>query len=105
MIPPKKQNTVLQEGRAQETAMRLPLFKLTSSSTWPIPIKLFRRPWLKNLASEVANLHTKKTMHILMSNWEASALNENQVEYAYIDAYSSYKIGHKLLVETGIMAS
>ncbi|KAK6921479.1 3'-5' exonuclease domain [Dillenia turbinata] len=65
----------------------------------------FRRPGLKDLAIEVANLCMKKPNHVCMSNWEARVLNENQVEYACIDAYASYKIGHKLLVETGIMAS
>lgn len=59
----------------------------------------FRRPGLKDLALEVAGLNMKKPKHVSMSNWEARVLNENQVEYACIDAYASYKIGHMLLLE------
>lgn len=59
----------------------------------------FRRPGLKDLALEVAGIYMKKPKHVSMSNWEARVLNENQVEYACIDAYASYKLGHKLLIE------
>ncbi|XP_027114876.1 3'-5' exonuclease-like [Coffea arabica] len=59
----------------------------------------FRRPGLKDLASDVVGLYMKKPKHVCMSNWEARVLNENQVEYACIDAYASYKIGHKLIME------
>ncbi|KAI3744253.1 hypothetical protein L1987_57330 [Smallanthus sonchifolius] len=59
----------------------------------------FRRPGLKDLAMDVLGLHMKKPKHVCMSNWEARVLNENQVEYACIDAYASYKIGHKVLLE------
>ncbi|XP_059279546.1 3'-5' exonuclease-like [Lycium ferocissimum] len=59
----------------------------------------FRRPGLKDLAWEVASLNMKKPKHVCMSNWEARELNNDQVEYACIDAYASYKIGHKLLLE------
>lgn len=59
----------------------------------------FRRPGLKDLALEVAGLNMKKPKHVSMSNWEARVLNDNQVEYACIDAYASYKIGYKPLVE------
>ncbi|KAK3023321.1 hypothetical protein RJ639_043508 [Escallonia herrerae] len=58
----------------------------------------FSRPGLKDLAREVAGLYMKKPKHVCMSNWEARVLNEDQVEYACIDAYASYKIGHKLLL-------
>ncbi|KAI3763969.1 hypothetical protein L2E82_13967 [Cichorium intybus] len=56
----------------------------------------FRRPGLKDLASEVAGIHMKKPKHVCMSNWEARVLNESQVEYACVDAYASYKIAYKL---------
>ncbi|KAK9291616.1 hypothetical protein L1049_019565 [Liquidambar formosana] len=59
----------------------------------------FRRPGLKDLALEVTGLTMKKPKHVCMSNWEARVLNENQVEYACIDAYASYKIGHNLIIE------
>ncbi|KAK1425535.1 hypothetical protein QVD17_20888 [Tagetes erecta] len=59
----------------------------------------FRRPGLKDLAKDVLGLHMKKPKHVCMSNWEARVLNENQVEYACVDAYASYKIGHKVLLE------
>ena len=59
----------------------------------------FRRPGLKDLAMDVLGLHMKKPKHVCMSNWEAKVLNENQIEYACIDAYASYKIAHKILLE------
>jgi len=59
----------------------------------------FRRPGLKDLAFEVSGLSMKKPKHVCMSNWEARVLNENQVEYACIDAYASYRVGQKLLFE------
>lgn len=59
----------------------------------------FRRPGLKDLALEVADLRMAKPRHVVMSNWEVRELSESQVEYACIDAYASYKIGHKLLIE------
>ncbi|KAJ0462277.1 putative DNA helicase [Helianthus annuus] len=58
----------------------------------------FRRPGLKDLAKDVLGLHMKKPKHVCMSNWEARELNESQVEYACVDAYASYKIGHRLFV-------
>ncbi|KAF8018312.1 hypothetical protein BT93_H3261 [Corymbia citriodora subsp. variegata] len=57
----------------------------------------FRRPGLKDLALEVVGLVMDKPKHVSMSNWEARVLNVNQVEYACIDAYASYKIGVSLL--------
>ncbi|KAK9051155.1 hypothetical protein SSX86_027781 [Deinandra increscens subsp. villosa] len=60
----------------------------------------FRRPGLKDLAMEVLGLHMKKPKHVCMSNWEARVLNENQVEYACIDAYASYKIAWSLRIES-----
>ncbi|KAF8392711.1 hypothetical protein HHK36_023060 [Tetracentron sinense] len=59
----------------------------------------FRRPGLKDLAWEVVNLYMPKPKHVCLSNWEARVLDEKQVEYGCIDAYASYKIGHKLLIE------
>ncbi|XP_004231298.1 3'-5' exonuclease-like [Solanum lycopersicum] len=59
----------------------------------------FSRPGLKDLASAISGLYMTKPDHVCQSNWEASVLSEAQVEYACIDAYASYKIGHKLLME------
>ncbi|PIN18009.1 DNA helicase [Handroanthus impetiginosus] len=57
----------------------------------------FWRPGLKDLAQEICQLNMRKPKHVCMSNWEARVLSEAQVEYACIDAFASYKIGHKLL--------
>ncbi|KAL3538290.1 hypothetical protein ACH5RR_001656 [Cinchona calisaya] len=70
--------------------------KALAMRRWP---GRFRRPGLKDLAWEVVGLYMKKPKHVCMSNWEARVLNDNQVEYACIDAYASYKIGHKLIME------
>ncbi|XAR52709.1 DNA helicase [Bertholletia excelsa] len=67
-----------------------------AKARWP---GRFRRPGLKDLAADVASLNMAKPKHVSMSNWEARVLNEGQVEYACIDAYASYKIGHKLILE------
>ncbi|KAI3719958.1 hypothetical protein L6452_20864 [Arctium lappa] len=67
-----------------------------AKTKWP---GRFHRPGLKDLAIDVVGLYMKKPKHVCMSNWEARELNENQVEYACIDAYASYKIAHKLLIQ------
>ena len=63
------------------------------------PRKFFVKPGLKFLAREVVGLYMQKPMHICQSNWEARVLDAEQIEYACIDAYASYRIGHKLLKE------
>ncbi|XP_076918916.1 3'-5' exonuclease-like [Bidens hawaiensis] len=70
--------------------------RVAAIKKWP---GRFRRPGLKDLAMDVLGMHMKKPKHVCMSNWEAKELNENQVEYACLDAYASYKIGHKVLLE------
>ncbi|XP_009592626.1 3'-5' exonuclease-like [Nicotiana tomentosiformis] len=67
-----------------------------AKSTWP---GRYSRPGLKDLAKDICGLYMPKPKHVCMSNWEARVLSESQVEYACIDAYASYKIGHKLLME------
>lgn len=59
----------------------------------------FRRPGLKDLASEVMGLFMPKPKHVCLSNWQSRVLDNQQIEYACIDAYASYWIGHKLLIE------
>ncbi|GAB2298317.1 hypothetical protein Dimus_032385 [Dionaea muscipula] len=70
--------------------------KAEAKSRWP---SRFRRPGLKDLAWEVAGLRMEKPKTVSMSNWENRVLTEKQIEYACIDAYASYKIGHKILIE------
>lgn len=70
--------------------------RVLAMQRWP---GRFRRPGLKDLAWEVTCMAMKKPKHISMSNWEARVLNDSQIEYACIDAYASYKIGHKLIIE------
>ena len=70
--------------------------RVLAMQRWP---GRFRRPGLKDLALEVTSLVMMKPKHISMSNWEARVLNDSQIEYACIDAYASYKIGHKLIIE------
>lgn len=67
-----------------------------AKARWPYR---FRRPGLKDLARELCGLNMLKPKHVCMSNWEARVLSEAQVEYGCIDAFASYKIGHKLLFE------
>jgi ribonuclease D len=59
----------------------------------------FRGPSLKELASEVVGLYMRKPKDICMSNWEVRVLTKEQIEYACIDAYASFRIGCKLLME------
>ena len=57
------------------------------------------RAQLERTCLEIVGLNMRKPKDISMSNWEARLLNEAQIEYACIDAYASYRIGHKLLME------
>lgn len=57
----------------------------------------FDRPGLKDLAREIVGLDMKKPLHVTKSNWEARVLNEDQIEYACIDAYASYRVGKEVV--------
>ncbi|CAH9087550.1 unnamed protein product [Cuscuta europaea] len=59
----------------------------------------FSRPGLKDLAMEICGLNMPKPKHVCMSNWEVRELSPAQVEYACIDAYASYRIGQRLILE------
>ncbi|XLS51312.1 hypothetical protein HN51_011989 [Arachis hypogaea] len=59
---------------------------------WPYQYNI--RSGLKDLAINVVGLKMKKPK---LSNWKSRVLSIEQVEYACVDAYGSYKIGHKLL--------
>lgn len=63
------------------------------------PLRFVRKPGLKGLARGVAELYMEKPKYVSMSNWEARFLSVQQIEYACIDAFASYKIGHKILEE------
>nr|XP_043625874.1 Werner Syndrome-like exonuclease [Erigeron canadensis] len=63
------------------------------------PSMYYRKPGLKHLARDVVNLHMEKPLNVCRSNWDAQVLTEDQVHYACIDAYASYKIAHKLFLE------
>ncbi|XP_059441138.1 3'-5' exonuclease-like [Corylus avellana] len=67
-----------------------------AKSQWP---GRFRGPSLKELALEVVGLYMRKPKDICMSNWGVRMLSEEQIEYAGIDAYASFRIGCKLLME------
>lgn len=61
------------------------------------PICFMRKPGLKELANRIVGLYMAKPLHVCRSNWEARKLTLEQVEYACIDAYASFRIGRKLL--------
>ncbi|CAM8893244.1 unnamed protein product [Rhodiola kirilowii] len=63
------------------------------------PMMFMRKPGLKALASNLVGLSMPKPYHVCTSNWQARVLNFEQIEYACIDAYCSFRIGHKLLKE------
>ncbi|KAJ8748667.1 hypothetical protein K2173_008112 [Erythroxylum novogranatense] len=58
-----------------------------------------RQPGLKEIASQVLGLYMEKPRHITRSNWQVRVLSDEQIEYACIDAYASYRIGQELLKE------
>ncbi|KAK4264439.1 hypothetical protein QN277_025618 [Acacia crassicarpa] len=63
---------------------------------WP---ERFSLSGLKHLAKELVGLEMRKNKKVTMSDWHVRDLSYEQIEYACIDAYASYWIGHKLLVE------
>lgn len=62
------------------------------------PNMWYSKPGLKVLARDVAGLYMDKPIHVCRSDWQARVLSNEQVEYACIDAYASYKIGSKLFM-------
>ncbi|KAL2941640.1 Werner Syndrome-like exonuclease [Bienertia sinuspersici] len=63
------------------------------------PNRWWGRPGLKVLARDVAGLYMAKPKHVCRSDWQARVLSDEQVQYACIDAYASYKIGFKLFMD------
>ncbi|KAI4336242.1 hypothetical protein L6164_014791 [Bauhinia variegata] len=78
----------------------LDLLHLTKEQ-WP---GRFTSPGLKYLAKELVGLDIKKPKDVSISKWHERNLTRAQIEYASIDAYVSYRIGHKLLKQ-GIVPS
>ncbi|KAJ1403269.1 Ribonuclease H-like superfamily [Sesbania bispinosa] len=62
----------------------------------------FPSPGLKSLAKELVGLNMKKPKDVRVSEWKVKELSKEQVKYACIDAYASYKIGRKLLIDEGL---
>ncbi|KAK1571278.1 hypothetical protein Q3G72_014442 [Acer saccharum] len=58
-----------------------------------------RKPGLKDVARLVVGLEMPKPKDVCRSDWQSRVLDDLQIEYACIDAYASFKIGHKLLKE------
>ncbi|XP_021857525.2 uncharacterized protein [Spinacia oleracea] len=71
-------------------------FQAHALSVWPN--RWYRKPGLKVLAKDIAGLTMVKPIHVCRSDWQARVLSNEQVEYACIDAYASYKIGYKLFM-------
>ncbi|XP_057444582.1 uncharacterized protein LOC130736817 [Lotus japonicus] len=69
------------------------------------PGRFSSSPGLQLLAKELANLDMKKPKDVRMSKWESKELTKVQVEYACIDAFASYKIGKKLLIDEGLAST
>ncbi|KAJ7945797.1 Werner Syndrome-like exonuclease [Quillaja saponaria] len=63
------------------------------------PGRFGNNPGLKGLALEIAGVHIEKPKDVSRSNWQARVLEMYQIEYGCIDAYASYLVGHKLLME------
>lgn len=55
--------------------------------------KYKQSPSLKNLAHDVLGLEMEKDKKITRSNWRVYRLTSEQIEYAALDAYASYKLG------------
>ncbi|KAI3917933.1 hypothetical protein MKW98_000167 [Papaver atlanticum] len=53
----------------------------------------FYKAGLKNLAKDVLSLDLPKERKIQTSNWNVSFLTEQQIEYACLDAFVSFKLG------------
>ncbi|KAF7838237.1 Werner Syndrome-like exonuclease [Senna tora] len=63
------------------------------------PRKSFNAKDLKVLVSQVLDMHIDLPQHVLLSNWEARMLCLEQVGCAYMEAFASYCVGHKLLID------
>ncbi|KAL6968662.1 hypothetical protein U1Q18_034459 [Sarracenia purpurea var. burkii] len=69
--------------------------QVLAMARWPGVFIL--KPGLKWLAKEFAGVLMERPKRVCKSNWEARVLNKKQIQYAAIDAYSSYRVGLGLL--------
>lgn len=63
---------------------------------WP---ERFNNTNLKDLAREVGGVYMKRPEHVSNSNWGTRMLCHEQVEFACMEAYASYCVGYKLLID------
>lgn len=70
-----------------------------AKTQWPNRFSSFG---LKCLAKELVGLNLKKPKEVCTSDWKSKELTNAQIEYACVDAYASYKIGKKLLIDEGL---
>ncbi|GLT43102.1 hypothetical protein SLA2020_170740 [Shorea laevis] len=61
------------------------------------PTLFYGKPRLKDIANLVPGLHMPKPVDVCRSDWQSRVLDAEQIQYACIDAYASYKIGQRLL--------
>ncbi|CAN0917299.1 3'-5' exonuclease [Linum grandiflorum] len=54
------------------------------------------RPGLKDILFRVERMVMEKPPYVTRSNWQKRYLDDEQVEYACIDAFASYKIGYSM---------
>ncbi|KAF5207423.1 hypothetical protein FRX31_002991 [Thalictrum thalictroides] len=52
---------------------------------------------LKDLAKNIEGLNIEKPRFVETSDWKARVLIVEQIRYACLDAYATYRIAHKLL--------
>ncbi|KAK2649717.1 hypothetical protein Ddye_017206 [Dipteronia dyeriana] len=64
------------------------------------PISFHGKPGLKALACQLVDLRMWKPKHDCWNNWGSRVLGMEQIKYACVDAYVTYRIGQKLLIET-----
>ncbi|KAK2649718.1 hypothetical protein Ddye_017207 [Dipteronia dyeriana] len=63
------------------------------------PNAFYSKPGLKDVARPIVGLVMPKPKDVCRRDWQSRVLDDLQIEYACIDAYASFKIGHKLLKE------
>ncbi|KAH7521581.1 hypothetical protein FEM48_Zijuj07G0048500 [Ziziphus jujuba var. spinosa] len=60
-------------------------------------VDYYKRIGLKRLAMALIGKSMKKPKHVTLSQWDSRKLSDEQVEYAAIDAYVSFKLGMLLM--------
>ncbi|KAK1316863.1 hypothetical protein QJS10_CPA05g00161 [Acorus calamus] len=52
---------------------------------------------LADLASMIAGVRVEKPQHVRVGDWSVGLLDEEQIEYATVDAYASFAVGKVLM--------